>query len=444
MPIQAQTIIDNMRRVGLDAEGSDYYTDAEDLIPAINSSIQWLVSVINTGFAKNKLSEETFRELVKVKVFQASDFSRVSIDPAVIGHDVWTILAVYPKPTTNQSTSAVPCAGTNIYTDGDDGTMEADITGLSTRSGDAIIKSSDQAFAGSFSTKFTAGSHNVIQGDPANDPGFVSMLKSDNGVDIVEGLVYTYSAQVYFPSASASDADTTDRNNTLFNLFQIKPFIDVSLNQGAISTQIIKDWKLFGGDPQDEWVEISMKVTANKTTTIFPEIQQGLFIDTAGGIVYVDNVEFKCATDPEDSFYISGESFLSSEYSAKRLTSEEWNENRGNPFSAGNTIQDPATCPEIASYAYKNFTDYTSTSYNITVPREIEIRPNIKDERVAIEYLKVPDLVLTAGDTIEFPASFEHLIYQKALNFVSFKQGDNTTINSVTNADLNLLVQSIL
>lgn len=429
MPIATQTIIDRIRRVGLDAEGSDYYTDTEDLIPAINAAIKWLVSVINIGFASNKLSEETFRELVKVKMFQANDYSRIMIDPVVIGHDVWTILAVYPKPTTNQSASAIPCTGTNIFTDGDNGTMETDITGLNTTTGDTLVKSSDQAFAGSFSAKYTAGVQTTVVALGRK------MIGTDNGISVTKGLSYEFTARVYIPSGG-----TALERPTLARVIIIP---DPTASGIFSSGTFVSAWKV-GVSDFDTWVEIKSKATATASAKAFPTVAQSLWDLVAGGVIYTDNIEVKCVASAEDSFFIDNISFLSSEYSAKRLTSEEWNENRGNPFAAGNTIQTPATCPELATYAYKNFADYTSLTYNIPVSREIEVRPSVADELVGVEYLKVPDIVTAVTDNIEFPVAFENLIYEKALNFISFKQGDNTTINSVTNADLNLLVQSIL
>ena len=99
MPIAAQTIADRVRQVGLDAEGADYYLDSVDIIPAINASQEWLVAVINAAFGQKKMGEEVFQDLVKTRVFQTSEFSRIKLDSAALGHEVWTILAVYPNST---------------------------------------------------------------------------------------------------------------------------------------------------------------------------------------------------------------------------------------------------------------------------------------------------------------------------------------------------------
>ncbi len=256
MAIQAQTIIDRMRRVGLDAEGSDYYRDDLDLIPAINAAIKWLIPVINIAFGAKKLGEEVFQEIVFTRVFQTSQFSRVNFDPAALGHEVWTILAIYPLPTVTPSTAVV-----------------------------------------------------------------VSLAK------------------------------------------------------------------------------------------------------------------------PEDSIYRNDISHLTSDNAAKRLTFEEWIDNKKNPFAAGNEI---TTCLDLISYAYLNYSNYTSSAYTLTIPREVEIRPELKEKFVTITYVSVPTEVVLASDTIPFPIMFENLLFEKSLNYVSRKQGDGTNIFAVTNNDINALLRATL
>jgi hypothetical protein len=101
MAITVQSLIDSMRQVGLDAEGGDYYDTDIDLIPALNASVRWLVQVISSGYGAKKFTEEVFGDLTMSRVFQTSQFSRVHFDSATLGHLPWTILAIYPKPTTS-------------------------------------------------------------------------------------------------------------------------------------------------------------------------------------------------------------------------------------------------------------------------------------------------------------------------------------------------------
>ena len=99
----------NQLRFALDAENSDHYRDDMDIIPAINASIKWLTSVVNSAYGQDKIGEEFFRELSTSGVFRTSDTSRVSL--AIFPSEVWSILAVYPKPVTRKITG-VPAPAT--------------------------------------------------------------------------------------------------------------------------------------------------------------------------------------------------------------------------------------------------------------------------------------------------------------------------------------------
>jgi len=108
--IAAQDIADKMR-FALDAENADHYGDAEDLVPAINSAVQWLTSVINATMGEKKLGEEIFRDLTYARVFRTSVNSRISLD--VFPDEPWSLLAIYPKPNVGDTGAAfVPPSNT--------------------------------------------------------------------------------------------------------------------------------------------------------------------------------------------------------------------------------------------------------------------------------------------------------------------------------------------
>ena len=86
----------------LDSEDSERYLFDQDIKPAINSAMETLITWLNQAFGENKLTPENLRELVNVKVWQANSYSRVSFNAAVVGHDLWTLLAIYPKPVLNK------------------------------------------------------------------------------------------------------------------------------------------------------------------------------------------------------------------------------------------------------------------------------------------------------------------------------------------------------
>lgn len=94
-------------RARLDDEGSQRYLFDQDYRPAINSAIDWMVTVYNYAFANTKLSEETLNDLLYTRIFQTSAYGEVVFNPTQLGHDVWTIAAVYAEPRTSPSTQPV-------------------------------------------------------------------------------------------------------------------------------------------------------------------------------------------------------------------------------------------------------------------------------------------------------------------------------------------------
>lgn len=251
------SVVGSQIRAALDAEGSDRYRDDRDIIPAINFAIKFLTSIINRALGQNKISEEAFEELIYTRIFQANVYSRVYFNPVTLGHSLWSILGVYPKP-------------------------------------------------------------------------------------------------VVIP------------------------------------------------------------------TSVVPSV----------------------LGDAADSIYITTASFNYSNYSAKRLTAEQWNLGRQNPFVAGNVI---VTCTDLIEYAYRTYMNSTSSGYTPDVTREIEIRPSVGGEFVGIEYLKVPTVITAIGNSIEFPSSMENLLVEKALHFISIKEiNAEPPLIQVTDRDVNQLLSLMM
>ena len=107
MPILNQEI-HNRVLSALDAEGSERYLWDQDTKPALKGAIEILITWLNEAFAENKLTPESLRELVMVKVWQTNFYSRVSFDESVVGHPLWSLLAVYPEIQTNVKQAASP------------------------------------------------------------------------------------------------------------------------------------------------------------------------------------------------------------------------------------------------------------------------------------------------------------------------------------------------
>lgn len=249
MPILVSKIIAQSNSA-LDAEGSDRYLFDQDFKPAINYAIGWIVSVLNSAMETDKFSGESLRELIKISIWQANNFSRVAFNESDTGIKLWTVLAIYPNPVT-------------------------------------------------------------------------------------------------FPSLNPNpDADKS----------------------------------------------------------------KSKFMPTLS--------------------YVSGNSCTN------RLTLEQWNDNKKNVFMPGNILLEG----ELSEFAYLNFVDYSSTGYNNPGVFELEIRPSVSNKLVGIAYLKSPSDVMLDTDSIQFPDSLSDIIVEKTLQFISYKQGNNTTLYTVTERDVNRLV----
>ena len=130
---------------------------------------------------------------------------------------------------------------------------------------------------------------------------------------------------------------------------------------------------------------------------------------------------------------------VSSQNYAKRTTVEKWHQIGRNPFAAGY----PRSCPEAVEYAYLNPVSYYPDG-TIDVRREIEIKPKLDKKLVTIFYVERPGVITTLGqDDIALPDSVFNMVLNKALQYISYQQGDQTNLFSVTTSDLQVLVQSV-
>lgn len=145
-------------------------------------------------------------------------------------------------------------------------------------------------------------------------------------------------------------------------------------------------------------------------------------------------------TDDTNSYFMNNLLHKSSFLSCKRLSIEEWATGRANPFEGG--YDGDQLCDDLKQYAYLSPINYENTSLGLTA-NEIEIRPSIINDNVTIFWLKKPSTITAIGDLIEFPDSVFQLLFNKALNYISYKQGDSTTLNSVTEKDIALLLSVI-
>lgn len=137
------------------------------------------------------------------------------------------------------------------------------------------------------------------------------------------------------------------------------------------------------------------------------------------------------------SLHCPNASYIRSYKSAKRLTLEQININRRNPFVVGNEVD---ICEETMEYAYTAFCDYNG-GYSTTPDWELEIFPSVVNEPVAIVYIAYPEEIVNETDVLPFPESLTNLVVNKSLDWIAYKQGDGTNLKGVTAEDLNVLIK---
>ena len=122
-----------------------------------------------------------------------------------------------------------------------------------------------------------------------------------------------------------------------------------------------------------------------------------------------------------DSYFINNLLHKSSFISCKRLSIEEWATSRPNPFEDG--YDGNQICDELKRYAYLNPINYENTNVGVTA-KELEVRPAVNNDNLTVFWVKKPGTIDTLADNIEYPESVFQLLFNKSLNYISYKQGD--------------------
>jgi hypothetical protein len=143
-------------------------------------------------------------------------------------------------------------------------------------------------------------------------------------------------------------------------------------------------------------------------------------------------------SDLKRSYYLNNLLHLYSTKDCKRLNIEEWAKNKENPLEAG--YEGTKLCDALKRYAYLAPINYQSATYKT---KEIEIRPSLKNQKVTIFWAKKPDTILGLSNFIPFPSSVFQLLFDKALNYISYKQGDQTNLYTTTERDIQQLISVI-
>lgn len=144
--------------------------------------------------------------------------------------------------------------------------------------------------------------------------------------------------------------------------------------------------------------------------------------------------------DVTKSYFLSNIRHLSSSDSCKRLNVEEWSTNTNNPLEAG--YDGDQICDALKLYAYMSTFNYEGVNSGVN-SAEIEVRPSIINGKITVFWAKKPSVITSLSQNIEFPNSVFQLLFDKALNYIAYKQGDQTNIYGVTTQDIQQLLSVI-
>ena len=163
----------------------------------------------------------------------------------------------------------------------------------------------------------------------------------------------------------------------------------------------------------------------------------GVFLTNNNSRVSLDVFPTEVWTNTTRSYHLDNLIHVSSLNACKRISVEAWTDGLFNPTEAG--YDGDQICDELKLYSYLQPINYRSVSRGET-SQEIEVRPLVKNGQVTVFWAKKPEEITQLSDQIDFPNSVFQLLFDKALNYIAYKQGDQTTIYGVTTADIQQLL----
>lgn len=209
--------------------------------------------------------------------------------------------------------------------------------------------------------------------------------------------------------------------------------VNSQLGQDKLGEEFFRDISYSGVFRTDNSSRVSLNVFPNDVWSILAIYLNPETIDITGEVP-------PTITSDNDSYFMNNLLHRGSYHSAKRLSIEEWATSRPNPFEDG--YDGDQICDDLKQFAYLSPINYENTGIGNTA-NELEVRPAVTNDNLTIFWIKKPETITAITDSIEFPNSVFQLLFNKALNYISYKQGDNTSLYAVTDKDIALLLNVI-
>jgi len=210
--------------------------------------------------------------------------------------------------------------------------------------------------------------------------------------------------------------------------------INVALGEKKISEESLSDISIARVMQTSKDSRIEIESIPDEVWTILAIYP--LPVTDSTGNPAVTQPDLKASVHRDDLYHVS------SEYDAGRLTVEEWQSNKKNPFESGNIVVG-TDCPDLVQFGYLNPIKYFKDT-GLTSVKDIEIRPYIPNELATVVYVKTPTVLTALNQSVELPDSVFQVLFNKALEYIAYKQGDGTTLNDISKADIQTLIQTIL
>jgi hypothetical protein len=209
--------------------------------------------------------------------------------------------------------------------------------------------------------------------------------------------------------------------------------VNAAYGQDKLSEEFFRDLAYSGVFLTSDTSRVSLNIFPSEVWTILSVLAKPKTKAAAG-------VPVPATPDSTRSYYLPNRIHLSSSDACKRLNVEEWSLTSENPFEAG--YQGAQLCPALRLYAYLSPYNYNGTS-NTNKMAEIEVRPTEVNKELTIVWAKKPSVITSLTQSIEYPNSVFQLLFDKALNYIAYKQGDQTTLYSVSSADIQQLISTL-
>jgi len=209
--------------------------------------------------------------------------------------------------------------------------------------------------------------------------------------------------------------------------------VNAAYGQDKLSEEFFRDLAYSGVFLTSDTSRVSLNVFPSEVWTILGVYANPITKAAAG-------VPVPSTPDTTRSYYLPNRIHLSSASSCKRLNVEEWSITSENPFEAG--YEGPKLCAALRLYAYLAPYNYNGSS-DANKMSEIEVRPAEVNQELTVFWAKKPSVITNLSQNIEFPNSVFQLLFDKALNYIAYKQGDQTTLYSVSSADIQQLISTL-